>query len=336
MVPSVKFFADRIDKKYPFTFVDIGAMGGIPRKWDLLSEVMNIMAFEPDSREFQKLKSVPRTTYFNYALYNRSQNLKFYLTKEAGKSSIYKPNADLLSFFEDTDRFDVVKEEDLPSARVKSLDDIFVENNIPDVDFIKIDTQGSELAILQGGHGKVLPQLFGLNVEMEFVEMYKGQPLFRDVDRYLYDNDFRLIDMRRYYWKRKDYYNYLGKGQLVLGDALYFKDIDVWLQDLKRSASKEYVSSKIYKGILICMVYKTFDYAVSLAKAGLRDGYLPEESVDVILKEIKDFSHRGAVYNFPGKYNLYRVFNFVCQQLKPPSYLGWADSDTMIANIKDK
>lgn len=336
MLSEVKFFTDRINKEYPFTFADIGAMGGIPRKWNLLSEVMNIMAFEPDPREFKKLQSVPRTTYFNYALYSRSQKLKFYLTKETGKSSIYMPNTDLLSSFENTDRFDVVKEEDLGADRVKSLDDIFMESSVPDIDFVKIDTQGSELAILQGGRSKVLPQLFGLNVEMEFIEMYKGQPLFRDVDGYLYDNGFRLMDMRRYYWKRRDYYNYLGKGQLILGDALYFKDIDVWLEDLERSSSKEYIRSKIYKAILICMVYKTFDYAVSLVKTGLMNGYLPEESGDAILNEIKDFSHRGVVYNFPGKHNLYRVFNFVCQQLRPPSYLGWADSDTMIANIKDR
>ena len=247
-------FASKIRQENSFTLVDVGAMGGIAKKWDVLSDYMRIIAFEPDDREFQKLKNSEKVTYLNSVLHEKSQDLKFYISKDPGKSSIYKPNLDVLSNFENIERFHIVKEIDMASEKVKSLDSIMEENSIDDIDFIKLDTQGSELGILKGAQTYAVPKTFGIHIEVEFIEMYKGQPLFRDVDGFMDKNGFELIDLRRAFWKRKDYYNYVGKGQLVFGNALYFKRIDVlsqWLYDLH---DKDYSVSKLYKILLICLI----------------------------------------------------------------------------------
>ena len=52
------------------------------------------------------------------------------------------------------------------------------------VDFIKLDTQGSELDILHGA-GSLLDNCSGLQLEVMFSPLYEGQPLFADVDAYL-------------------------------------------------------------------------------------------------------------------------------------------------------
>src|SRR5207248_2510884 len=59
------------------------------------------------------------------------------------------------------------------------------------VDFIKLDTQGSELDILQGA-GFLLDDCLGLQLEVMFSPLYEGQPLFADVDTYLRSRGFVL------------------------------------------------------------------------------------------------------------------------------------------------
>jgi len=52
---------------------------------------------------------------------------------------------------------------------------------------LKIDTQGSELDILESGLELLSSSLVGVYVEVEF------QPLFRDVDKLLAAHDFIII-----------------------------------------------------------------------------------------------------------------------------------------------
>ena len=58
------------------------------------------------------------------------------------------------------------------------LDDI---SEIEAVDFLKIDIQGGELAVFQGGRQK-LSQSVVIQTEVSFVNLYQGQPSFGEVD----------------------------------------------------------------------------------------------------------------------------------------------------------
>ena len=89
------------------------------------------------------------------------------------KLPIYRPNKDLLSRFKNSQRYDSVKNVVFSSTKVKTLDQVIEEQAIKDVDFIKLDTQGSELNILNGGQDRVLSNLFGANIEVEFISLYK-------------------------------------------------------------------------------------------------------------------------------------------------------------------
>lgn len=337
MNPIFTFILDKINKEHLFTLVDVGAMEGIARKWHFLSGFMRVFAFEPDKREFTKLKSNSSVTYFNYVLYSRSQDLEFYITKRPGESSIYKPNMHVLSEFEDTDRFDVVNVEHLPCERIRTLDSFIKEGLITDIDFVKLDTQGSELKILEGSQGYAIPKIFAMEVEAEFIQIYEAQPLFGDVNEFMAKQGFQLIDLRRAYWKRKDYYDYPGKGQLVFADALYFKKIDKVFEELNILRDKAYAKSKIYKIILLCVTYGMFDYAVTIAKESRKLQYIPPPEYEGLLSRIKAYSSRSIIPSFPAKGKLYALINLINNYLfKPKSYLGWADGDGEIGNIKDK
>jgi hypothetical protein len=60
----------------------------------------------------------------------------------------------------------------------RKLDDLA---EIQHMDFLKIDIQGSELAVFQGGTAK-LAQAVAIQTEVSFVALYQGQPTLGEVD----------------------------------------------------------------------------------------------------------------------------------------------------------
>jgi len=331
----LEFCLNNVKEKSSFTLVDVGAMGGIPEKWKSLVGSIDIIAFEPDEREFSKLKDHKNIRYYKNVLHSASDEVVFHISSDPGKSSIYKPNTRFLSQFENVSRFDIVDRKIFPKDQVKSLNSVVEDNQINDVDFIKIDVQGNELAVLEGCQKNVLPKLFGIQLEVEFIEHYENQPVFRDIDKFLSENGFQLVDLCRSYWKRKDYYDYPGKGQLTFGDALYFRTADGMKMQKDLLKDKIDIPSKIYKSILTCVVYRMFDYAVFLANFAVRENIISEEQCHLIKETVRGESKRGYFPNFWGKEFVYKVLNRITEKMIPKSYLGWADRDRMIGNVRD-
>ena len=156
-------------------------------------------------------------------------------------------------------------------------------NNINEVDFIKIDTQGYALPILRG-YANNFDSVIGLEIEVEFEPMYEGQPLFSDVDNFVKDKGFSLVDLKRYYWKRQNNVNTgNSKGQMIFGDALYFKSPEQIL--LMPNSSQE----KIIRCIFIYLSYGYVDLAQTLLKNATNKELLSEEIHDLLLIELKKY-----------------------------------------------
>ena len=58
---------------------------------------------------------------------------------------------------------------------------------------IKIDVQGYELEVLKGGK-KLLRQLDYILIEVSNKQLYLGQPLEIEIEKYLYDMNFYKMD----------------------------------------------------------------------------------------------------------------------------------------------
>lgn len=71
----------------------------------------------------------------------------------------------------------------------RRLDDLLAELPGKGVDYLKIDVQGFELAVLQGA-SEALKETLVVHSEVEFVEMYEHQPLFAEVDQYMRKQGF--------------------------------------------------------------------------------------------------------------------------------------------------
>ena len=133
--------------------------------------------------------------------------------------------------------------------------------NLQNVDFIKLDIQGGELNALKGSQ-KTLQSTLGLEIEVEFLPMYQGQPFFGDILNLLEERDFEFIDfVNLTRWERV---SHNGFGQLIFGDALFLKTPEFFM------ACNPPIE-KIASYFAILLLYKRFDLLE------LSFGYLPDD-----------------------------------------------------------
>ena len=90
---------------------------------------------------------------------------------------------------EKTEHFANARTIELPMYR---LDTIIPSEIVPD--FLKMDVQGAELAILDGA-SRILPSIKWVYLEVSFVPCNEGAPLFKEVSDYLYNKGYQISDM---------------------------------------------------------------------------------------------------------------------------------------------
>jgi FkbM family methyltransferase len=208
--------------------VDVGAMwmGEEPVAYMPLIKagVGRVVGFEPNQAECDKLNALHMkgSRYLPYFV-GDGREATFYLCSSPMTSSIYEPNMPLLS------KFNLLAELTTPVSKTpcqtKRLDDI---TEIAGIDLLKIDVQGAELDVIRGGEQRLKDTVM-IVTEVEFVEMYKGQALFGDIDTELRRQGFTLHLLGSSMgpaFKPFAPNGDLGKGvrQALWTDACYVKD----------------------------------------------------------------------------------------------------------------
>ncbi|MDJ0811315.1 MAG: FkbM family methyltransferase [Desulfobacterales bacterium] len=292
----------------PITLVDVGASGGMMPMWQPHSQHIKLIGFEPDTRAFEALKQKQNalTVYFNTALHRQSGQIPFYLTRKQQNSSSFVPNHELLSRFPNPARFDVV---DQIRIDCHGLDEFLRAEKITDVDFIKLDTQGAELPILEGASDILQDSLFGMEIEVQFAPLYKDCPLFPQIDQFVGKLGYDLIDMRLVSWKRNvgaEFGN--SKGQIVFADTLYFRKIENFKAMIGK-CDHEMARSKLLRAISVCLIYGFADYALELLDltAGAFFTRSEIESLQVHIKQQTSLASR--LPQFPGRKFLHNMFH---------------------------
>jgi len=258
---------DAIYRERPLILADVGARGGLKKNWQVARPHLRVLGFEPDVQEYTRLvtqhpQQPGGDAVFNVALHSQAGTITLNVARDAGLSSIFEPNVDFLRAFPDADRFDIL---DRRAVATDTLDHVLAAHGITSLDFIKVDTQGSELGVLEGASQSLETAVLGVEAEIEFAPIYKNQPLFADVDRYLRGLGFQLFDLRPCYWKREGGRTAGGPyGQIIWGDALYLKSIPA-LRQLLDALSPGERKAKLLKAISVALLYGYADYALEMA-----------------------------------------------------------------------
>lgn len=303
-------------------YCDVGARWGIGDPWKSFRDLLEFLRFEPDKEEYESLmkNKGANDIIYQYALNKEPKNVSLNLAKSRGCSSLYKPNHDFLKNYADSKRFKI---EDVITVRATSLDALYKDMVFSNMDFIKIDVQGAELDILKGGETFLREHIVGIEIEVEFQPLYKGQPLFSDVDAYIRDSlELQIQDIRKTYWKYPIGINVgAAKGQLIFGDALYFRspyEILPWCSRFQKNEA----SNKILMACLMGIVYGYLDYSLCILNQSSIDDFLDRDMIDswksLILQYGKNLKYTGK-----GSGRLAALFNYlycICQ----PAHEGWA------------
>lgn len=324
------FFSEYYSKN-PLVLVDVGASGGLEPRWKLAQKYLYVIGFEPDPREFTNLqkKENKMVKYLNIGLHREKTSLTYYLMQKQQTSSMFKPNREFLDKFPEAERFDIVKK---VIIETDTLDNQFKMHNIFAADFIKVDTQGSELFILEGAAQTIRDYVFGLEVEVEFNEMYQGQPLFSDVDSFIRKQKFQLFDLQTAHWKRAVGKNYHKKrGQLIFGNALYFRKIDDFAMIVNNIKDVNEKKCKVLKAISICFLYGYFDYAKEIFDINAK---LFDKSQRRAIEEFFKRSERyeNFIPNFRGRTKL-AGWIYSLWEVMRPTHDKWATLERKLGNV---
>ncbi len=224
--------------------VDIGASGGLEPRWRSIRRNIKAFLFEPDERSHQELRSADYVEeIFPMGLGASEINASLNLCRSPGVSSLLAPRYSFLLRFANVKRFDVIKQE---TITLSTLDKCLLDRS-QECDFIKIDTQGTELDILRGGAALLDGPLIGFEIEVEFIRLYEEQALFGDICSYLEGKGYEFFDFVNICrWERGPF---TGFGQAVFGDGLFLRSPEVFAGmlgnlpiDIARSKAKKYIA----------------------------------------------------------------------------------------------
>ena len=175
--------------------LDVGAQGGFfngsifSKKYNTFFEPIMV---EPIPGEAKKLVEQNYKVIFKGLWSSNCKKRLYILGKRSGSSSMYKPNKNSFNLYnlkkKDFPLFDITDEIDVDCTTVKeSLNKFEIKN----LDFLKIDTQGSELEILKG-LGEYFPLI--LKVEAQIVPMYENVPNWGELVNYLYHMNYMTCE----------------------------------------------------------------------------------------------------------------------------------------------
>lgn len=116
----------------------------------------------------------------------------------------------------------VVRKERIKTHRLDDIDEA------KSTDFLKLDVQGAELMIMENARN-TLANVSVIQCEVEFIELYEGQPLHADIDKFLRANGF--LFMRFAYTMGRPFKPLINVSnpntaisQMLWGDAVYIRD----------------------------------------------------------------------------------------------------------------
>ena len=217
--------------KSNFTIIDGGSRNGAI---DLssLNSFCKFYCFEPDENSTDKEPQSINTSrdglvnWSKYALCNHDGKTKINISRRANASSTIKPNIECLKHFpldNWSELSEIVEEVEVPCTRLKTF---LQENKIDNIDLLKLDTQGNELDIIKSLDERI-KNVSVIKTEVEMLPLYKDQPLYHDVSKYLYLNGFELVDFEimepcKRFHARADLPP--SSYRLVWSDAIFVRD----------------------------------------------------------------------------------------------------------------
>jgi FkbM family methyltransferase len=250
-----------LPKFSPIRVIDLGAMAIGDEVYAPLvkANLATVLGFECVQSECDRLNAMGREghTYLPYAV-GDGRERDFHECNYPMTSSLYEPNTPLLAKFQNLENLtQVVKKGRLATHR---LDDM---PEAAGADFLKLDVQGAEVDVMNGAD-QVLADAVVVHTEVEFVQMYKQQPLFAEVDQRMRKSGFvfhKFAGIAGRTFQPLVVNNDVNAmlSQMLWADAVYVKDF--------MALDKLTVEKLLKMAVILHTVYNSFDLALQVLYA---------------------------------------------------------------------
>ena len=225
----------------PICLADVGASGGIDYYWNLFGRDLRAVGFDPLIKEVERLNSLHpngNQKYFPYLVgYKRYEEL-LPQSPQTGQPSLFDRTSAVRAqavtrcdyaraYYDQTGKGTIAHE-------MIELDEFFLRTHPMDVDFVKIDTDGSDYQVLLGAQELLRScPVMGVAVECQFHGVaHEASNTFANIDRLLRRLGFSLFDIEVYRYSRaalpKPFVYRIPaqttSGQVLWADALYLRD----------------------------------------------------------------------------------------------------------------
>lgn len=189
----------------PLTIFEIGACEGEDSiKYSRLFPNSKIYAFEPLLDNIKHIENnlrkynITNISFYNLALSSEKGIAEFFVSQgkpeEVPESDWDYGNksSSLLPPDKHVEIYDFIKFDKKIEVETTTIQHFCKLNNVSEIDFIHMDVQGAELMVLNGA-GAFINSIKSIWLEVSTVEMYKNQPLAKDIKSFMKDNNFVLV-----------------------------------------------------------------------------------------------------------------------------------------------
>lgn len=262
-------------KNDPMVICDVGARGGLETQWQVFGSQACLIGFEPDATECDRLQDSPLSANYHIyplALGKQRERRLFSVCRYPGGSSFYPADLEFIRRFPSEHADDLTVLQTLEVETV-SLDEFVRDYEIPPIDFLKLDVEGSELDILQGAKEVLQSSVLGLSLEVLFHASMRHQPTFSEIDQFLQGMGFQLFDLDIYRHARRTLSRPMGTfgntdiGQVMWGQALYLRDGVAQIKQSNLSDRFEWNQTRIFKLASIMEIFTLPDCALELIQS---------------------------------------------------------------------
>ena len=186
---------DHCFQAHPPVFMDVGASGPPPPLWQEIAKYSICIAFDADARDFvtEGAQGWKKRLAFQCIATADGQETDFYLTQFPHCSSTLAPDLDALGPWGFRPLFEVVDKVQLPAI---SLSEALHQAGVSAVDWLKLDTQGTDLRLFKSLPEPVQNDLLVVEFEPGILSAYHGEDKLYDVMATMDALPFWVSDMQ--------------------------------------------------------------------------------------------------------------------------------------------
>lgn len=242
----------------------IGGRNGtfpLPLKRGKLLNDFHLLLYDADSDCLEQMKAAEKSSWgkvsvYPYGIGSKTGPGTFNINFHATTSSLYKFNDAFADYnyvinpnygeYRVGDACQFIK---AVNIKLFSLEDALNQSENNSLDFLSMDVQGAEYDVLLGAKEFLKKNCLGMQLEVEFLEIYKGQKTFLNINSLMEKMGFELVELNSF--GRLSSVSlpigFRGSEQPLHAEAVYLKKFS--------ALAAEKNAKRIYKWALLALIY---------------------------------------------------------------------------------